>query len=106
MSPNFIWRQKLLLPSGFLAAIEVESSPRNVLRNIERNFKNGCHAVAVVSLTERYRSQITNKALGSAPELKSRKIQVFAYDDKGLMELVSWTTALAQAHHPCSGDAR
>ena len=87
----------------FLAAIEVESSPRNVLRNIERDLGNGCHAVAVVALTERYLSQITNKILRHAEYDGSEQIQVFLYDQHGLNELCNWIENLALSHQSNTG---
>jgi len=84
-----------------LVAIEVESSPRNVLRNIERNLGNGCHAVAVVSLTERYLNQITNK-IQSHIRTHGR-IKVFLYDVQGLNELRNWIENLALSHKSNTG---
>lgn len=90
----------------FVAAIELESSPKNVLTNIRRNFAQECHAVAVVSLTERYLAQITNKTLKAATEPKASRIRVFTYDDAGLQELFNWITGLAKTRLPNTGGAQ
>jgi len=84
-----------------IVAIEVESSPRNVLRNIERDIGNGCHAVAVVSLTERYLNQITNKILSHIGT--HDRIKVFFYDVQGLNELRNWIENLALSHKSDTG---
>ena len=81
--------------SRFVAAIEVESSPRNVLNNINRNVAYGCHAVAVISLTKRYLSQITNKVLGHVEH--HDQIKVFRYDEQDLHKLQHWIEKLAQS---------
>lgn len=78
-------------PTGFLTAIEAESSPRNVARNIMRDFTNGCHAVAVVALTGRYFSQIKNKAVQC-----SGNIRVFRFTEPDQVELRNWTGHLAE----------
>ena len=44
--------------SGTIIAIEAECSPRNVLRNIQRNFEQGCHATATISINSKYLNQI------------------------------------------------
>ena len=90
----------------FVAAIELESSPKNVLINIRRNFAQECHAVAVVSLTKYFLSQITNKALRAASETNSGNIRVFTYDDAGLQELFNWITGLAKTRPPNTGGAQ
>lgn len=77
----------------FVAAIEVESSPRNVLHNLERNLAYGCDAVAVVSLTERYLAQITVKLLDPIATHQDESIKVFLYNAQGLHELHGWLTA-------------
>ena len=87
----------------FLTAIEAESSPRNVLRNIERDLGNGCHAVAVVSLTERYLNQITNKILRHAEYGDNERIKVFLFDQRGLNELSNWIENLALSHQSNTG---
>lgn len=79
----------------FVAAIELESSPKNVLNNIHRNITYGCQAVVVVSLNRRYLTQISNKILNAATEHDPRIIRVFAYDDKSLRELRNWLFGLA-----------
>jgi len=86
-----------------LMAIEAESSPRNVLRNIERDLGNGCHAVAVVSLTERYLGQITNKILRHTEYDDREKIKVFLYDAQGLNELHNWIENLVLSHKSDAG---
>ena len=88
----------------FVAAIEVESSPRNVLRNLERNMSHGCQAVAVVALTERYLGQITSKILGSAVYENHRNIKVFLYRNSDLNALRDWLIGLAaQGEKPEGG---
>ena len=86
------------LASRFVAAIEVESSPRNVLRNIERNVAYGCHAVAVVSLSERYLGQITSKILGRAQLQSKAHLKLFSYNAQSLRELRLWIENLARSH--------
>jgi hypothetical protein len=84
-------------PSGFLVAIEVESTPRNVLRNIQRDLSNDCHAVATVSLQARYHRQICNKIRKHYPEDFGTHLQVFPYDATGLQQLVHWIEELASS---------
>lgn len=79
-------------------AIEAESSPRNVLRNIERNTAYGCHAVAVVSLTERFYGQIKAKVLKHSDRHPDLPIRQFRYNEQGLNELHAWITSLS--NHP------
>ncbi len=83
----------------FVAAIEVESSPRNVLRNLDRNFAYGCQAVAVISLTERYLAQITVKVLGHIATHPDKRIKVFLHNAQGLHELLDWLTAISRSKH-------
>ena len=85
------------LASRFVAAIEVESSPRNVLGNIERNVAYGCHAVAVVSLSERYLGQITVKVLDHIATHPGESIKVFLYNAQSLQELRLWLENLARS---------
>ena len=78
----------------FLAAIEVESSPRNVVRNIERNFAYGCRAVAVVSINERLYNQIANK-------IKTRSfteipVQLFSEDTQELGGMCDWISGFVR----------
>lgn len=88
--------------SRFVVGIEVESSPRNVLNNIVRNIAFGCHAVAIVSLTERYLDQITNKILNHIESHEIKQVRVFTYDESGLAELHEWIadTAHQLTHRP------
>jgi len=79
----------------FVAAIEAESSPRNVLRNISRNIAHGCKAVAVVSINDRYREQICAKVRRYTDPCDPFPIRIFPYDEQGLSELHRWITSLA-----------
>lgn len=88
----------------FMAAIEVESSPRNVLRNLDRNIAYGCDAVAVVSLTERYLGQITSKILGSDTHKNHHKIKVFLYRIRELNALLDWLIELSNSNENPEGD--
>jgi hypothetical protein len=85
-------------PSGVLVAIEVESTPRNVLRNIQRDLSNDCHAVATVSLQARYHRQICNKIRKHYPEAFGTHLQAFSYDAPGLQQLVHWIEELVSSH--------
>lgn len=76
--------------SRFAAAIEVESSPKNVIRNIERNASYGCRAVAVVSIKEQLHNQIINKI--KAHLSTGIPVRVFAYDARGMNGLYDWLT--------------
>lgn len=84
----------------FVAAIEVESTPRNVLRNIERDLANGCHAVATITLQQRLHLQICNKIRKHYPDLFGTRLQVFPCDAPGLGQFADWINALAQSHAP------
>jgi hypothetical protein len=79
----------------FVVAIEVESSPRNVLNNMVRNIAFGCHAVAVVSLSERYLDQIVNKIFTPLKNWGIKPIKVFLYDEQSLQKLYLWVENLA-----------
>lgn len=80
--------------SRFVAAIEVESSPKNVVRNIERNMAHGCNAVAVVSIKEQFHNQVANKiktcSTATAP------VQLFACDAQSLRQLRNWLLDFVQ----------
>ena len=78
----------------FVAAIELESSPRNVLRNIERNVAYGCQAVAVVSLTDQYLRQITNKTFKYQQAHPDLLLNVFPYTRRGRTDLYHWIESL------------
>ncbi|VGO16202.1 hypothetical protein PDESU_04793 [Pontiella desulfatans] len=80
----------------FVASIEAEASPRNVLRNIERNIKYGCKAVATVSLTDRYLGQITTKVFKYSDQNPEFPIRLFRHNKQGLEELHSWIVSLAE----------
>lgn len=80
----------------FIAAIEAESTPRNVVRNLKRNLAYGCHAVAVVSLNDRFHGQIENKALQMAAASNQKNIRVFRYRDPSLQELFHWISKLTR----------
>ncbi len=82
----------------FIVAIEVESTPRNVVRNLKRNLSYGCHAVAVIPLDDRFFGQIEKKALQLAVARNQKNIRVFRYQDPALQELVHWLTKLTRIH--------
>lgn len=92
--------------SLFAGAIELESSPKNVLNNIQRNMAYGCQAVAVVSLTDRYLNQIRNKIKKYIDPDNSRPIKVFSYDKNGLQELYEWIEQLALSYGGTNGENR
>jgi hypothetical protein len=48
-------------------AVEMERSPRNVLRNIERNFAHGCDVVLIVCPDVRILTEVTRKIAHHAP---------------------------------------
>jgi hypothetical protein len=78
----------------FTAAIEVESSPRNVLRNLERNLAYGCDAIAVVSLNERYFGQIACKILGHVHGRYTQPVKLFPLGEQGSADLYEWIVSL------------
>ncbi len=80
----------------FIAAIEVEFTPRNVIRNLTRNLAYECHAVAVVSLNDRFHGQIEKKALQMAASRNHKNIRVFRYRDPSLQELFHWINKLTR----------
>lgn len=86
--------------TGFIAAIEVESSPRNVTRNIERNIAHGCDAVAVVSLNDRFLRQIANKVMSSSIALNHGKVRLFPLDSRGINDMLSWLIDLTWKNKP------
>lgn len=92
--------------SRFVSGIEIEASPRNVLRNIERNMANGCHAVAVVSLTDRYLNQIKNKIQKHLDPHHGRPTKVFSFNEPDLLNLREWIEQLAQSHTQNTGENR
>lgn len=90
----------------FLSAIELESSPKNVLNNIRRNMANGCHAVAVISLKDRYLNQIRNKIQKHLDPYQGRPIKVFSFNESDLLNLREWIEQLAQSHGKNNGENR
>lgn len=90
--------------SCFVAAIEIESTPRNVLRNIARNSAYGCNAVAVVALNDRFFNQIANKIRNHCGEEVSGRIKVFTYDESGLREMCDWIEKLALSNGSDTGE--
>lgn len=81
--------------TGFTPAIEFENSARNCTRNITRNLINGCHAVAVVVLNQRYFNQITNKIQKHIHPDDHCRIRVFHNTDIGLLNLRTWLIELS-----------
>jgi hypothetical protein len=82
----------------FIAAIEAESTPRNVVRNLNRNLAYECRAVAVISLNDRFHGQIEKKALQLAAARNQKNIRVFRYQDPALQELFNWINKLTRTH--------
>lgn len=80
----------------FIAAIEAESTPRNVIRNLKRNLAYECHAVAVISLNDRFHAQIEGKALCLAEALNQKNIRVFRYREQEVQELFNWINKLTR----------
>ena len=81
-----------------IAAIEAESTPRNVARNLKRNLAYGCHAVAVISLNDRFHGQIEKKALRLAAARNQKNIRVFRYREQEVQELFDWIDKLTRTH--------
>ncbi len=81
----------------FVAAIEVESSPRNVQRNLERDTTNGCGVVAVVVLNEHHLGQITAKAVTHAMAHPGDGIMVFPHNEQGQVSLRGWIASIARS---------
>jgi hypothetical protein len=79
-----------------IAAIEAESTPRNVVRNLKRNLAYGCHAVAVISLNDRFHGQIESKALRLAAARNQKNIRVFRYREQEAQELFNWINKLTR----------
>lgn len=77
-----------------LMAVEIESSPRNVRRNIERDVSNGCDAVAVVTLNPRHHRQIENRARRHGSGLPESRLQIFSYSAEGQRQLIQWIDGL------------
>jgi hypothetical protein len=84
--------------TGFIAAIEVEASPKNVTRNIERDIANGCNAVAVLSLNIGYLGQILNKIMASETARHHGRVRAFPMDVNGFQELLDWLDELTRTH--------
>ncbi|MDF7824370.1 hypothetical protein P4B35_10135 [Pontiellaceae bacterium B12227] len=82
--------------SRFVAAIELETSPRNVLRNLQRNADYGCRVVAVVALTERFSNQIVNKVWSRRKSGSPEQVRTFTYNGQGLRELRDWIMNFAE----------
>jgi hypothetical protein len=80
----------------FIAAIEAESTPRNVVRNLNRNLAYECHAVAVISLNDRFHAQIEGKALRLAAARNQKNIRVFRYREQEAQELFNWINKLTR----------
>ena len=80
----------------FIAAIEAESTPRNVVQNLSRNLAYECHAVGVISLNDRFHGQIESKALRLAAARNHKNIRVFRYQDPALQELFNWISKLTR----------
>ena len=81
----------------FVAAIEVESSPRNVQRNLERDTTNGCGVVAVVVLNTRHLPRITTTAVKYASAHPGSGIMVFPNGARGQQSLHSWIASIARS---------
>lgn len=92
--------------TSFTAAIEFETTPRNVSRNLRRNLANGCHAVAVVSLDPLFHKQIKNKAFKYATSAHRERFSVFSFDFIGHQNLLAWLTHRAHTHHIYAGGER
>ncbi|NDV63349.1 hypothetical protein G0Q06_12865 [Puniceicoccales bacterium CK1056] len=69
------------IPTVTTVAIEVESTPRNVLRNIRRNLKNGCHGVLVVSRDERFFEQISRTIARHLTSTERTKVRLVKSGD-------------------------
>ena len=80
----------------FIAAIEAESTHRNVIRNLTRNLAYECHAVAVISLNDRFHGQIEKKALQLAAARDQKNIRVFRYREQEVQELFNWINKLTR----------
>ena len=85
------------IATRFLAAIEVESSPKNVSRNLERDTTNGCGVVAVVALNGCHLPRITAKAVEHAMIHPGTGVMVFPHDTRGLKSLSGWLAAVARS---------
>lgn len=81
--------------SRAIIAIEVESSPRNVIRNIQRNHDNACLGTAVVSLNPDQLKSITLKVRRSSNP-SSAAVQIFPYTDLGIIELFRWVKEIVE----------
>ncbi|MEI7850281.1 MAG: hypothetical protein WCH86_00445 [Kiritimatiellales bacterium] len=82
----------------FIAAIEAESTYRNVVQNLNRNLGYECHAVAVISLNDRFHGQIESKALCLAAARNQKNIRVFRYREQEVQELFNWIDKLTRTH--------
>lgn len=80
--------------SRFTAAIEIESSTRNVVQNIKRDIQSGCEAVATVSLKRSNDCQIRNLI---SRRFSTQPIRIFSATDSGLHALKQWLESKARA---------
>lgn len=81
--------------TGFTAAVEAESGPRNVIGNATRDFSNGCHAVAFVVLDDRYFNQVENKVRRHLPPDLYDHTRLFPDTPEGFEALHRWLDELA-----------
>jgi len=74
----------------FSVGIEVESTPRNMIRNIERNFSAGCLAALVLCLNPQYLRQMNRKLLRYVPVEKRYRVGLFVSSDACEEAIQSW----------------
>ena len=92
------------IATWFVAAIEVESSPRNVRRNLKRDTTNGCGVVAVVALNGCHFPRITAMATDHAMAHPRTGVMVFPHDAGGMQALHGWFTAIARSKQDSKED--
>ncbi|MDF7809464.1 hypothetical protein P4E94_18625 [Pontiellaceae bacterium B12219] len=85
------------------AAVEVESSPRNVSRNLERNTHNGCGVMAVVALNSSHLPRITSKAIEHSMSYPGTCVMVFPHTTNGCQALRGWLSEIARFRQELDG---
>ena len=82
-------------PTKVTIAVEIESSSRNVIRNIQRNHENGCLGTAVVSLDPNQSESVVFKVRRHTPPI-SGELCIFPYNPSGIIELLQWINEIVK----------
>ncbi len=71
-------------------SIEVESTPRNVVPNLRRNFANGFKTVAIVVLNPKFRRQIENQVCKHLPPYRHSQVKIFDHSENVAPTIEAW----------------